>query len=286
MRQHINQFSQVSTQLDRYSYFLFIYHHFPPPCFIPPFSNIQLPASLVTVSNMPIRLARPGDEPAIAVVCTKAFFEESLFGDLMHPYRHQYPDDVQIFWHDRTRVVFQEPRSIVIVATTIEAEREKIVGMATWQRQGDDPGAQKVIQAWINPGADAFVPLPSTNNRAMDVAKRTILEDSSPYFKHHWEGTTNGIPRAQNWYLQLCAIDPAYQKRGFGQELVAWGLDRAREENVHASVAASYKNEPFYLRCGFDEIVGNCSEGEENPLRIAKIKGGDILFMWAKGKNA
>lgn len=78
-------------------------------------------------------------------------------------------------------------------------------------------------------------------------------------------------------------MNPSFQKRGFGYDLVGWGLQRAREENVHASVTASEGNVNFYLRCGFDEVVGNCTQGEGNPLRLAHVAGGDVLFMWPKG---
>lgn len=157
--------------------------------------------------------------------------------------------------------------------------------MATWQRQGSDPGAQKVMAEWQDPGIDSFSPLPSLNNRAIDPSKATILQDSYPWFAHHWSGVTNGLPRANNWYLNLCCIDPAYQKRGVGKPLVQWGLQQARRENVHASVTTSYQNEQFYLRCGFDEIVGSCMEGEGNPLAEAGVKGGEILWMWARGEG-
>jgi GNAT superfamily N-acetyltransferase len=217
----------------------------------------------------------------MAAICAAAFFEEHLFGHLIHPKRHQYPDDMQIFWHGRVRKFFNEPRDRIIVATLPVDGAEKIVGMATWQRQGSDPGAQQIIQDWTDPGPDAFAPLSSTNNRAIDPSKASILEDAYPFFKHHWQGTTNGLPRANNWYLNLCCIDPRYQKRGIGQALVHWGLERARTENVHASVTTSHSNEAFYLRCGFDEIVGTCSEGEGNPLAKANVKGGEILWMWA-----
>lgn len=73
---------------------------------------------------------------------------------------------------------------------------------------------------------------------------------------------------------------PDYQGQGYGRELVKWGLQRAEEENVHGSVMASEGNDNFYLRCGFDEIVGNACEGEGNPLN--GVKGGNILFKWPK----
>ncbi|KAJ4364578.1 hypothetical protein N0V83_009174 [Neocucurbitaria cava] len=230
---------------------------------------------------MPLRYATPSDEAAMVSTCTAAFFDEPLFGPLMHPYRHKYPNDVKIFWHEKIRQEWKTPSNKIIVATTTEAGNELVVGVAVWQRQGDDEGAKRVEKEWVDIGPDAFPPLPSTLNRALDPSTRTILEDSYPYFSHHWNPSTNSIPRSRNYYLSLCCVHPLYERRGFGYELVRWGLDKARDESVHASVLASYNNDPFYLRCGFDEVVANCTEGEGNPL--SEVKGGSILFMWAKG---
>jgi GNAT superfamily N-acetyltransferase len=232
-----------------------------------------------------IRPATPADEPAIVAVNTSAFFEEGLLGACIHPHRHQYPADVAIFFHARIRADFHEPRNRLIVATVTENGAEKIAGAATWQRQGDDSGAQKIIEEWEGPGPDAFAALERTQNRAIDPSKANILAEAYPFFKYHWDPITNGLPRKHNWYLRVCAVHKDYAGRGIGRELVQWGLDRAREENVHASVTSSYENEKFYLRCGYDEIVGNCSEGEGNPLAETGVPGGDILFMWAKERK-
>lgn len=105
------------------------------------------------------------------------------------------------------------------------------------------------------------------------------MNDSYPFFKHHWDGD-----RKNNWYLDLCGVHPDYAGKRLGQALVGWGLDRAREEGIHASVTASKGNERFYLRCGFDEVVGNCTQGEGNPLSKAGVEGGDVLFMFPKQK--
>lgn len=120
---------------------------------------------------------------------------------------------------------------------------------------------------------DAFQPLPAHPNRAIDPSKRTILADSKHHFSHFWSGD-----RKQNWYLSLCGVDPAHAGKGLGKELVHWGLNRAKEEGVHASCITSQGNDTFYLRCGYDEVVGNCTQGEGNPLN--GLAGGDILFMY------
>lgn len=226
---------------------------------------------------MYLRSAKPSDEPAIADICTRAFFDEDLFGRVIHPYRTQYPKEVQIFWHEWLRNDWNSPRNRIIVAVKAHnGQQEKVVGAAVWQRQGDDTGAQEIIAGWTDPGV--WPALSSTQNHALDPTKKTILQDSAPYTKHYWAG-----PCATNWYLSLCCVDPDIKGCGAGRLLVRWGLDRAEEEGVRASVIASEGSDGFYLKCGFDEVVGNANEGDGNPLRKVNVKGGNILFMWVKG---
>ena len=83
---------------------------------------------------MAIRKARRGDFRAMAEVMAAAFANEELFGELMHPHRHEYPEDfIQFFerriwahWFDshRTILVSEDPAS------------SKVVGVADWERQG------------------------------------------------------------------------------------------------------------------------------------------------------
>lgn len=101
---------------------------------------------------MPVRIATSADEPALAKVATAAFFNEGLFGNTIHPRRHEFPEDVEIFWHEVMRKHFMEKDEIIIVTTTTENEQEKITGFAIWQRQGNDEGAKKIRDAWVDPG--------------------------------------------------------------------------------------------------------------------------------------
>ncbi|KAF3000065.1 hypothetical protein E8E13_001134 [Curvularia kusanoi] len=223
---------------------------------------------------MNIRPARPSDEPLIAAICTRAFFDEDLFGRVIHPHRHEYPEDVQSFWHEWIRNDWSNPRNRIIVAvTTTQAQEEKIIGAAIWQRQGEDTGAQSVISSWVDPSP--WPVLVSTANRALDPDNKDILQRAASYTQHYWAGAN-----ATNWYLSLCCVDPDASRCGAGRLLVRWGLDRAADEGIRASVVASEGNDAFYLKCGYSEVVGNASEGDDNPLKKVEVKGGSILFMW------
>ncbi|KAF9692664.1 hypothetical protein EKO04_009737 [Ascochyta lentis] len=221
---------------------------------------------------MYLRDAQPTDEPLMAAICTRAFFDDDLFGRVIHPQRSTYRNDVQIYWHEWLRQAWSCPRSRLVLAVAVEDQQERIVGVAIWERQGDDEGAQRASKDFKDPGP--WPKLDSTQNRALDPSKKTILHDSEPYWKpHYWVGSC-----AINWFLALCCVDPTYQKNGYGNLLTGWGLERAKKEGIRASVIASEGTTEFYMKCGFKKVVGNASEGEGNPMAEANVKGGDILF--------
>lgn len=69
----------------------------------------------------------------------------------MHPYRHEYPEDVVLFWQQFILDHWFDWTNRVLVATSRESEHgeEKIVGMAIWQRQGE--GSKKMIPGTLDP---------------------------------------------------------------------------------------------------------------------------------------
>ncbi|KAK3066268.1 hypothetical protein LTS18_001861, partial [Coniosporium uncinatum] len=90
---------------------------------------------------MPIRPATWADLPTIARVHAAAFSKEALFGQTMHPYQTQHPDDMQLYFFNRFRSEFFDPRARFVVAYTIDANSgaETILGAAKWERQGEAP---------------------------------------------------------------------------------------------------------------------------------------------------
>lgn len=76
---------------------------------------------------------------------------------------------------------------------------------------------------------------------------------------------------------------PGFQRKGYGRELVEWGMERAEEEGVAVSVVCSEGTEAFYKKCGFEVEVGSVTTGDGNPL--ASVKGGAILFRDARSRD-
>ncbi|KAK6437046.1 hypothetical protein LTR95_006758 [Oleoguttula sp. CCFEE 5521] len=206
-----------------------------------------------------IRPATEADLLPASQVCARAFDSDNLFGELIHKYRRQYPEDVHIYFLRRFLSKFPKPDNTFLVSTD---ENDVIVGLAHWCRfragEGDDE----------QPIGDHGLP----PNRAADPENEDIIERSMKYAEHFWSDK-----RAESWYLSCLAVDPSTQGKGVGKPLVAWGFEQAAKEGVCVSVISAKGKQPFYVKCGFGpEKVGNACDGEGNPL--LGIEGGDIFF--------
>lgn len=232
---------------------------------------------------MPLRPATTTDFLPASKTMTSAFFNEELFGGILHPHRHQYPDDMSLFFLRMLRVFYYEsPDNHVIlsISTNAETGAEEITGVALWTRKravkrSPSLSSQAMCKAMEAYNAAEALLYP---NRAADPPMLDVLERADPFVKHHWSGT-----RAESWYLNLLGVSPAHGGKGLGRDLVAWGFGRAREEGVGCSVIAAKGKEEFYRRCGFDVLAGRATDfgGERNPLQ--GVEGGAVQF-WDGGK--
>lgn len=89
--------------------------------------------------------------------------------------------------------------------------------------------------------------------------------------------------RAECWSLSWLGVHPDYQGKGFSRELVRWGLDQAKAENVWAAVIAAKGKDPFYKNCGFEFVLGSGGMGKGNPL--ADIEGANMHWKAPEGTN-
>lgn len=102
------------------------------------------------MSEVILRDASYGELPEIAQVMSLAFFEDNLFGELIHPYRQQYPEDVDLYWLRRARVNYWDYRWKWLVAVERDANgKEVIIGIAQWARLGE--GGKSMECPWYDP---------------------------------------------------------------------------------------------------------------------------------------
>jgi GNAT superfamily N-acetyltransferase len=216
----------------------------------------------------------------MAQVLSRAFWDDVLFGDLIHPHREQYPDDSDLYWLRRIQVNWWDWSHVFLVTTDVDdtTGTEVVTGVAHWVRMGKANGRADPTHVAL-PIAKAYASLASwwRPNRAADPAQEDVIERAYRFLDHVWTGS-----RADSWYLEALGVHPDFQNRGLGRSLVKWGLDQAEREGVSASVVAADGKETFYQRCGFDATpVGRSGEGPGNPLR--DVPGGLIFFKDAAG---
>ncbi|KAH7196381.1 acyl-CoA N-acyltransferase [Fusarium flagelliforme] len=234
------------------------------------------------MSGITLRDAHYSELPEVARVMSRAFWKDELFGDLIHPHREQYPEDVDLYWLRRARVVFWDYRWRLIVAVSNDQSgKESIVGIAQWERLGD--GGKKLECATLDP-RNLLKPLSSLAmtlharlypNRAADPAQEDAVERAYPCFDSIWSGK-----RAESWYLAALAIRPDFHGKGVGRKLAQWGIEKAQEEKICASLAAVEGTEEFYIKCGFKEQFGSAKSGEGNPL--ADVPGALMFWYWPR----
>jgi hypothetical protein len=103
------------------------------------------------MSAVTIRCARYTDRLSIARVMSQAFFDDNLFGDIVHPHRTKYPGDVNLYWIRRACLDLWKYRSTWLVAVVENAARGEdiVVGVAQWERLGH--GGDKMECAFYDP---------------------------------------------------------------------------------------------------------------------------------------
>lgn len=228
---------------------------------------------------MPIRPATFADLLPAAQVYAKAFFDEELFGQRIHPHRSAFPGDVYLFFLRQLRTDFFDPRTTVLLSYAKDAP-DIVTGVAVWMRKG--PGGDRIAatQSWAAWITGRFI-IPAYNwlgslvwpDRAADPTQFDVLDRAMPFTTHYWKTPE----RLENWYLSLLGTSPEHQGKGYGKELLDWGFERAAEEGICVSLVSANGKDGFYRHHGVTEEVGYASEGGlENPLH--DIPGGIILF--------
>ncbi|OAG35842.1 hypothetical protein AYO21_09999 [Fonsecaea monophora] len=271
---------------------------------------------------MPIRPATISDIPAMAEIYAAAFSSNLMF-QFLFPYIKEHPEafvqaareNLTVAWYDFSQIFvvsyeagkvdngqLQDARSALLSSGAPEhAGSETVTGFAQWQRVGT--GWEHVHGIWgrwdprlmIMPAVSKFYSIRRYiwPNKA---AARPTEKDPDPLTI--W----NFLPRIRplcldffsaphrqiHWSLEFLAIHPNHQGKGFGRELVEDGLVKAEKDpagDLPVSVVAAEGKEYFYLKVGFNELLGYTSQvvgkdGSENPLKNNNIGGGAML--WTK----
>lgn len=151
-------------------------------------------------------------------------------------------------WQRITTNKDNKPNTVFLKATLPDpqdASKRKIAGMAIWQQASfvdgygdpptDDLGAE-LIQT-LDPIEARFAAqmFKSLWKRRIEYAKEKANTESPAIF-----------------VLDMCAVDPDFQRRGIAQRLVQWGLDEAKKrDGLECTTEASSMGRGAYQKLGF-----------------------------------
>jgi hypothetical protein len=170
-----------------------------------------------------IRPAYYSELPAIAALLTKAFWNDDLFGDIIHPHRAQFPEDNDLYWLRRARVNWWDWSMRYIVSIVREAGRDVITGVALWARIGEQPPT----------GLKLGVADPSKNLRCIRHARvvlTTIQDDSL-------KGSLNCIPILQRGYGQT-VLRALKTRTSSNARIIIWTICGPAREQSHGISSA------------------------------------------------
>ena len=112
----------------------------------------------------------------------KAFFDDELFGAIVHPHRNKFPDDMSIYCLQKIRADWGNPGNYFIVSTTTSSSgEEQVAAWGEWVRKGKH--VEEIGNVAVT---EEQAPLPP--NRALDPDYADIFGVVHGYIADKWSG--------------------------------------------------------------------------------------------------
>ncbi|KAL9579279.1 MAG: hypothetical protein Q9212_005202 [Teloschistes hypoglaucus] len=223
---------------------------------------------------MHIRRATSFDFPTTATFSVAAFQDDELYR-YTNPHIHHYQDSFRRYFLRRQRLRNNSPGYITFVAlaepfqtTNKDAAKERVgdaaqggrsrgsceevAGYAVWYRHGTTEAARSWhTQSWgewfesiLLQAEDSYVSLFRLDRSASPQNRRSL--EATGFFG---DDTFASLP--ERWHLQNLCVNPEFQRRGVGAQLVSWGQEQATKEQVPVTLSTSTVAESLYRKVGF-----------------------------------
>lgn len=164
-------------------------------------------------------------------------------------------------WKSQTYNKDGQPNKVYLKATVPDPEnpgQRKVAGMAIWEQLSEVEGYGNKFTGDMS---EALAKLDDTNKRFAEQCFKSLWKRRISYLKEIAQQKDRTSPPAV-FTLDLCAVDPAFQRRGIAAKLVQWGLEEAKKRgNLECTTEGSTMGRGVYRKLGFKD------EGE-----------GDIVF--------
>ena len=192
-------------------------------------------------------------------------------------YRKQYPEDTRRFTRERFKMFLEnEPGNWQVMVAELPSREDssvsRVAAFAAWQLPPVDQvvliGADKVHQREFSMSVEATQSHGSrSDSRAAalttseagssdqrqdaDPKRMRAFEESLAKARAHHFKRVYGENRI---HLRLLVTHPDYQRRGAGANLVTWGIEIAKENNLAVTLFASPIGGQLYRKLGFRDL--------------------------------
>ena len=191
-----------------------------------------------------LRDAQSKDLPTLAAIHCKAHENNDLY-HYCNPGRKQHPRDEQRQCLLRMRNTYWgNPRVRYVVAAD---EHDNVVGLATWMVNGNCPLADKWIQSSVSPWPAlerALLGLEQLYERY--VTDRCTDYGATADLRQAMDRACDGL--SASLYCLGLVVDPQWQRRNIGRQLLIWGMWMAQEEALPVVLTASPEGRSLYKK--------------------------------------
>lgn len=166
-------------------------------------------------------------------------------------------------WQGATKDCQGQANTIFLKATapdTKDASQERVVGIAIWVQLStvDGYGDRPSSDLHKDLDLEELYPGNQPEQRFLCQVLGSLHARRQEFVKEKSSASPPSL-----MVLDLCAVDPAYQRRGIAAKLVQWGLDEAkRRGGLEATTEASSMGRHVYAKLGFRQ------EGPEIPYTV------------------
>jgi aminocarboxymuconate-semialdehyde decarboxylase len=169
-------------------------------------------------------------------------------------------------WKSVTTNKDGKPNTIFLKASVPDPEKQgerKVVGMAIWTQLSNVEGYGDKFTGDMS---QALAGVNDTDKRFAEQMFRSLWQRRIAYIK---EVSESGRNPPAIFTLDLCAVHPAYQRRGIAGKLVEVGLEEARQRgNLECTTEGSAMGRAVYRKLGFkDEGVGDIQWDVEEEFK-------------------
>lgn len=188
-------------------------------------------------------------------------------------------------WKSTTTNKDGNPNTVFLKATLPDPQqpdRRILVGFAIWAQLSfvDGYGDKPSTDLSKSVDLEALYPGNAAEQRFLSQANGSLLKQRVETVQ-----SKEGASPPATFVLDLCVVDPAFQRRGIALKLVQWGVEEAkRRDGLEATTEASAMGRHVYAKLGFKPVADVKYNVDEDVLKGRTLPPN--LFMRTGGGGA